>query len=91
MSRYPPLDIALTSVFVGSKAEETYKKIREILAAAFLILNPDFQGAEVDIKAQLHIISLITNNLLRRLSRSIGRGLLSMRINFWRLSSTILP
>jgi len=50
MNRYPPLDIALTSVFVGSKAEETYKKIREILAAAFLILNPDYQGAEVDIK-----------------------------------------
>jgi len=44
------MDIALTCVLVASKAEETYKKIRQILAVAFLILNPTFHGDEVDVK-----------------------------------------
>lgn len=35
---------------MGSKAEETYKKIRQILSAAFLILNPDFQGDDEQVK-----------------------------------------
>lgn len=50
MKVYPPLDIALTAVFVACKAEETVRKIREILAAAFIILNPGFRGAEVEIR-----------------------------------------
>lgn len=56
MKKYPPLDIALTSVLVACKAEETYKKIRQILVAAFLILNPSYQGTEVDIKVIQPII-----------------------------------
>lgn len=35
---------------MASKAEETYKKIRQILAAAFLVLNPSFAGSDVDVK-----------------------------------------
>lgn len=50
MAKYPPLDIALTAVIVASKAEETFKKIRQILTAAFLILNPQFKGTEIDVK-----------------------------------------
>ena len=50
MRRVPPLDIALTAVLVACKAEETYKKIRQILAAAFVILHPEFRGSEIDIK-----------------------------------------
>jgi len=50
MKRFPPLDIALTCVLVACKAEETYKKIRQILSAAFVILNPQFKGSEVDVK-----------------------------------------
>lgn len=59
MKDFPPLDIALTSVLVASKAEETYKKIRQILAAAFLILNPEFKGSEVDIKVRNKTFSLL--------------------------------
>lgn len=43
-------DIALTAILVASKAEETYKKIRQILAAAFLVLNPSFAGTDLDVK-----------------------------------------
>lgn len=71
MKSVPPLDIALTSVLVASKAEETYKKIRQILAAAFLILNPEFKGSEVDIKVQNTYDFLL---MLCRLWRSIGGG-----------------
>lgn len=35
---------------MASKAEETYKKIRQILAAAFLVLNPEFTGSDLDVK-----------------------------------------
>lgn len=37
-------------MLVASKAEETYKKIRQILAAAFKILNPDFAGTDDEVK-----------------------------------------
>lgn len=38
-----PMDIALTCLLVAAKAEETYLRIRQILAGAFLVLNPDWQ------------------------------------------------
>lgn len=44
------MDIALTCLLVACKAEETYKKIRQILSAAFLTLNPQFKGDELDVK-----------------------------------------
>ena len=50
MNEYPHMDIALTALLVASKAEETYKKIRQILAAAFLTLNPTFSGTDLDVK-----------------------------------------
>lgn len=52
MKKYPPLDIAFTSVLVACKAEETYIKIRQILIAAFQILNPSMSVDEVDAKVQ---------------------------------------
>lgn len=50
--QYPPMDIALTALLVASKAEETYKKIRAILSAAFLELNPSFSGTDVDVNVR---------------------------------------
>lgn len=48
MKRYPPMDMALTALLVASKAEETYKKIRQILTAAVTLLNPSAQVDQVD-------------------------------------------
>lgn len=53
MKQFPHLDIALTCVLTACKAEETYKKIKQILAAAFVILNPNFKGNDVDIKVYM--------------------------------------
>lgn len=47
---HPPMDIALTALLVASKGEETGKKIRHLLAAAFLTLHPTFTGTTVDVK-----------------------------------------
>lgn len=44
------MDIALTAILVACKAEETYKRIRQILASAYMVLNPTFTGSEVDVK-----------------------------------------
>lgn len=35
---------------MASKAEETYKRIRQILSAAFLLLHPDFTGDETEVR-----------------------------------------
>jgi hypothetical protein len=35
------MDIALTTLLVASKAEETSQRIRHLLSAAYLVLNPD--------------------------------------------------
>lgn len=56
-SDYPPMDMALTVILVASKAEETYKKIRHILTAAYLLLNPSFLGGEVRID-EVHRLSV---------------------------------
>jgi hypothetical protein len=53
MNKYPPLDIAFTSVLVACKAEETYIKIRQILIAVFQILNPSMSVDEVDAKVEI--------------------------------------
>lgn len=43
LNDYPtPTDIALTSVLLACKTQETYKRIKDILSAAFLVANPDF-------------------------------------------------
>lgn len=35
---------------MASKAEETYKRIRQILSAAFLLLHPDYSGDESEVR-----------------------------------------
>lgn len=44
-----PSDIALTAILLAAKTEETYKRIREILQAALVVSNPEFEGKQVDI------------------------------------------
>ena len=39
----------MTAIILGSKAEETFKKIKSVLVAAFLVMNPGFKGREEDI------------------------------------------
>jgi hypothetical protein len=41
---YPPMDIALTTLLVASKAEETFQRIRQILVAAYRTLHPQAEG-----------------------------------------------
>lgn len=42
------MDIALTSVLIASKAEETYKKIHQVIEAAMQVLSPDLKTIEVN-------------------------------------------
>ena len=77
--RYPPMDIALTALLVASKAEETFKKIRAILSAAFIELNPSFAGSDVDVNVRI-MTPLI---YVCRLSRITGKGLFSMKRSSW--------
>ncbi|PJF18095.1 hypothetical protein PSACC_02093 [Paramicrosporidium saccamoebae] len=41
---YPSMDIALTTLLVASKAEETFQRIQQILVAAYRTLNPQAEG-----------------------------------------------
>lgn len=49
MNDFPHMDIALTSVLVASKAEETYKKIHQVIEAAMQVLTPDLKSIEVGV------------------------------------------
>lgn len=46
--RYPPKDLALTALFLAAKAEETHKKLVPFLQAAFIVLNPNWNGGNVE-------------------------------------------
>lgn len=41
---FPIEDVSLTCVFVASKVQETTKKIRQVILAAFYLANPDYEG-----------------------------------------------
>lgn len=43
-------DIGIVCILVASKSEGTHKRIRQILAMAFLILNPSFKGSDLDVE-----------------------------------------
>lgn len=60
------MDIALTALLVASKAEETFKKIRAILSAAFIELNPSFAGSDVDVNVSFWKYAIITSKDCRR-------------------------
>lgn len=48
-----PTDIALTAILVAAKAEETYRRIRDILTAAFLLDHPEWpEGQPVEISEE---------------------------------------
>lgn len=49
MNDFSHMDIALTSVLVASKAEETYKKIHQVIDAAMQVLSPNLKTVEVDV------------------------------------------
>ena len=50
-----PSDIALTAILLAAKTEETYKRIREILQAALVVSNPEFEGKPVDIHEETRV------------------------------------
>ena len=52
-AEYNCQDAALASLFVACKVEDTIKKSKDILAAAYAVKNPD-KPAPTDDKARLH-------------------------------------
>lgn len=60
-----PMDIALTCLLVAAKAEETYLRIRQILAGAFLVLNPDWQQQQQQQGGQTREVLIVEEHRAR--------------------------
>ncbi|RIA78956.1 cyclin-like protein [Glomus cerebriforme] len=47
-------DLCITCLFVSTKIEETYKKLKDILVAAYQVKHPE--GPEINAESQVHLL-----------------------------------
>lgn len=68
-----PNDIALTAIFLACKIEETFKKIKDILEAAFRVSNPQHMG-EVEIPEELRMrVVMYEDEMLQAIEYNFNR------------------